>query len=191
MKLRYLRIFLSLIIIAFCCGNTNAIKDNINISKVYIHQVPSKELVNVALNIVIDKLNKEKIYTKQQMLNVINNGVFKEHNCTMKHHHLIINFTMGKWSKKHKRYCIFSEDEDLKGMCLIGLFNGYHKISMLTKPKIHQTAFAHELLHYFRRHIDGPSAKGHEPEEFWERLVGFEAKGEIGILNEELRGAGL
>jgi hypothetical protein len=148
-------------------------------------------MINVALNIVIDKLDREGIYTKQQMLNVINNGVFKEHNYTMKRHHLIINFTMGEWSKEHKRYCIFSKSKDLEGICLRGLYNGYHKISMLTKPKIHQTAFAHELLHYFKQYIDGSSDKEHKSKEFWDRLVGFKVKGEVGILNEELKKAGL
>lgn len=187
--MKYTKIFLLLVLTVLPFGNINAEKTNVDTSKVYIHQIPSKELITVALNIVIDKLDKEKIYTRKQMLHVINDGDFKEHNCKVKKY-LIIDFTMGKWSEKDKRYCIFSKDKNLEGMCLIGLFDGLHIVSVLSNLKIHKTAFAHELLHYFRRHIDGPSAQGHEPKELWARLVGFEDK-QIGILNEELKKAGL
>jgi hypothetical protein len=189
-KLKYLKISILLVIISFCCGSAG-VGNSVNTSKLFIHQTPSKELVTVALNIVINKLDEEKIFTKQQMLNVLNNGHSINHDCKVKKHSLIISFTMGEWSKEHKKYCLLSEDKDLKGTCYGGFFKNFHTIEMLNKSKIYKSAFAHELLHYFRRHIEGPSAKGHEPKEFWENLVGYKAEGKIGILNEELKKAGL
>jgi hypothetical protein len=181
-----------LVILVLICGNT---KDSvINNDKLLIHQTPSKELITVALNIVVNKLDKEKIYTKQQMLNVLN-GHYKEHdcNCKNKKRSLIINFTMGEWFEKEKRYCLLSNHEKLKGKCYAGFFKNYHTVEILSKSKIHQSSFAHELLHYFKDHINGPVPfeKMHEPKEFWENLVGFGVNDKIGILNEELKEAGL
>lgn len=186
--MKYFLLFCSI----FLCFGAVRSDNNIDTGKIYIHQIPDKISIIKAVNIIINTLDKQKIYTKQEMLGVINNGMDIKSGCKEQKYYLIINFTRGVWSNKYKRFCLFSDSEKLKNICLLGLFNGHHTINIIIgeSDKIHNTAFAHELLHYFRRHVDGPSMKGHIPKEFWADLVGFEVDG-IGILNEELKKAGL
>lgn len=160
---------------------------HVNTEKLYIYQTPDKSLVVKALNIVIDKLDEKKIFTKEQMLDVLNNGNFKAHDCKDKDYTLKIIFTMGEWGEKEKRHCIYSNNKRFKGICLMGRFDGLHTIIIQGDQGIHKTSFAHELLHYFRLHIMGEPFKNHIHKEFWERLVGFNIS-KIGILNEELKG---
>ena len=184
--MRYLRLLILLVLTVVCCGQVKT-ANSVDNNKLYIHKIPNEASIIKATNIIIDKLDKEKIYTKKEMLGVLNSGNFKDHSCKHESHTLIINFTMGEWSTKEKRYCVFSDTEELKGICLSGLYNGYHSIIIKSNSKIYNTAFAHELLHYFIRYIDGKVYKRHEPKEFWGNLVGYKVKNKIGILNEELK----
>ena len=134
---------------------------NINLQNVYVHQTPEKSNVNKALDIIIDEFEKRKVFSKQEMLNIINAKGIKNHDkCKSSEHKLRIIFVPGEWSKEKKRFCIYSNDEHLKGQCLSGLFNGLHTIQMITDKSnnnIYSTSFAHEVLHYFQKYIRPPS----------------------------------
>ena len=149
--------------------------------------LPSKDPTIQALNIIIGKLDEEKIFTKKQMLDVINKYSLK------------IIFTSGQWNTKFRKYCITSDNKRFENMCLAGLYNGEDTINILNKLSISQSAFAHELLHYFTDHINNSKCKKikdnkldcHEDKEFWKKFVGDIYLSDKGILNEELKKAGL
>ena len=154
----------------------------------YIHPFPKQVDVYKALYIILDEFEADGLYTKEKMSNVLNSNDLRRHwSCKSKDHHIEIVFETGSWSKKHQRYCIYSPS--FKDKCLVGLFNGYHRISMINKDRIHNTSFAHELLHYFRKYIDGVSPRNHNPKILWKGYVGHDVDG-IGIVNEALKKKG-
>lgn len=159
---------------------------------VYVHQVPSKNDINEALGVIINELDREKIFSKKDMLETIQHNKFKKNHedCKSKKHKLQIIFVHGEWSEKKKRFCIYSNTSYLKGQCLSGLFDGEHTITMINDKKnnkIYSTSFAHEVLHYFQRYIGGMPARFHNPPRLWENLVGYKVKNKIGSINEALR----
>jgi len=161
---RYLKLFILLVITG--CGYSSVSLDTpptINPDKLQIFTVPSKLDIIKALNVIIYELDKDGIYTKKQMVDVINAVHFENHDsCKASEHNLYIVFTEGQWSATDKKYCVFAVyTKELKGICHYGLFDGDHKVTMVHKGKIYKSAFAHEILHYFRKYIDGKT--GHEP----------------------------
>lgn len=188
MKLPKLIIFLS--IVSGCAYS------QIRASDVILQKNPSDSDIVKGLSIVIDELAIRGIFFKEDMINAVRGKNIPQHEtCTGKNHKMRIVFTPGVWSFKHNRRCILFDSEKLKGMCMIGLFNGAHTIEVQSKGiKLHNTAFAHELFHYFERYAGGkpPSADiKHKPAELWLELFGFGDVNKIGVINKALKKRGL
>ena len=154
-----------------------------------IYPSPSQLDTYNALSIILDEFEKNNIYTKKEMLDVLNNfKLIKHRKCKSKNHEMNIVFKTGQWSEEMQRYCLYSENLE-PNKCFNGLFDGKHTISMINKNKIHKTSFAHEVFHYFRKYIDGVSPKTHEPKQLWKDYVGYKDNN-IGIINEALKEKG-
>jgi hypothetical protein len=181
------------LIFLFLCGCTfNSV--SINKDNFYIYQVPEEKYIVEALNIIFSEFVEQEIYTKDQVLDIINNkSLNKYKGCKSSKHKLRVIFMKGTWSDEKRKFCVYSDHESLKGMCLSGLFNGAHTVRMIIgkDEKIHKTALAHEVFHYLQIHIDGASAEDHEPRKLWEDLVGYHVKEKIGTINEALKEADL
>lgn len=179
---------LCLIAVMSCahCNTHNAI-DSGKIDLVDDHY--SKETVVKALEIVIEELSKQKVYSMAEMYSVINGFKQRSKLGTAFPHPLVIEIVDGVPHKDatKKTTCIYVTSEKFEGQCLAGYFDGWYSIQILYQDKLHKTALAHEMLHYFKKHLDKEYRSGHEPKEQWEKLVGYKKKGSIGIINEALK----
>ena len=158
----------------------------------YVYAPSKQDNLAKAIKIIINDFDKRKIFTKDQMLDVLQKKFVKKHNnCKEKRHDLQIYFVSGEWSEEYNAYCIYSDT--FKGACLIGLFDGMHTITVVNSKnnKIHNTAFAHEMFHYFQRYISDVPTVLHEPAHLWRDLVGYKIRDKIGLTNEVLKNEGL
>lgn len=161
---------------------------------VYVSGNIHKNEVERALKIIINELDILNVFSKKQMFNVINKLKYTGHNhCKDKNHNLRITFVKGEYSENFSRNCIPTTNKKFSNLCVSGLFDGTHNIRVLRRNnvRLHKTSLAHELIHYFAQHIPDSKIKAHKPKSFWTKFVGFQAKGEVGILNERLKKEGL
>lgn len=164
------------------------------ITNIYVQEFPSKSNITQGLSIVMSEFVKEGLFTHKQMADMLHNKNMTERhkNCRSTRHQLRIIFSPGVWSEKDKSYCIYSSYSGLEGKCLIGLFNGRHTIYMVSRgSELYNTAFAHELFHYFQSYSGDKLHRTHEPEKLWLELFGFRDRYSIGRINKELKKQGL
>lgn len=170
-----------IMVLSIICGCfTHMPNVSIKINNIDIYNYEQDENIYKAINIVIEELDKEGIYTKEQMYNAIKNASSP----------LKIVFLNGVYNKDTKTYCIYKDDENLRNKCLAGYFSGSFQIEVIRTELLSNSAFAHEIFHYMQWHVGRESNTDHQPRHLWERLFGFNVLG-IGKINEVLKKEGL
>ncbi len=170
-----------LVVLAIICGCFAHMPERtIKINNINIYNYEHNESIYRAINIVIEELDKEGIYTKQQMYDAITDAKSP----------LKIVFLDGIYNKDTKTYCIYKDDENLKNKCLSGYFSGSHQIEVIKTELLSNSSLAHEIFHYMQWHVGKENTTDHQPRTIWERLFGFNVPG-LGKINEVLKEEGL
>lgn len=192
MRFKILKLIIFLSILGSCFHSPKPAQSSVP-DVVFVQEFPDKNDIVQGLQVVIEELDKRGIYTTEQMIEALHGQNMKSHDkCKASKHKMRILFTSGsERSENKKKLCIYADSKHLKGKCLIGLFNGSHTLYVKTKgKKLYNTAFAHEVFHYFQKYVGGMAPKKHVPRDTWKKLFGYKDKA-LGEINEVLKEKGL